>query len=112
LERTDLAVVLCTVPDKETGRRLAWLLVEEKLAACVNIVDRVTSVYRWQGEIQEDEEYLLIIKTRWDRFDKLRDQIVEAHPYDVPEIVAIPVVGVHEPYGAWLSSSTSLEEDT
>ena len=111
MERTDLAVVLCTVPDKETGRRLAWLLVEEKLAACVNIVERVTSVYRWQGAIQEDDEFLLIIKTRWDRFDDLRDQIVAAHPYDVPEVVAIPVVGVHEPYGSWLADSTSLDED-
>lgn len=111
MERTDLAVVLCTVPDKETGRRLAWLLVEEKLAACVNIVERVTSIYSWQGSIQEDEELLLIIKTRWDHFEKLRDQIAEAHPYEVPEIVAIPVVGVHEPYGAWLASSMSRKED-
>ena len=111
MERTDLAVVLCTVPDKETGRRLAWLLVEEKLAACVNIVDSVTSVYSWKGAIQEEDEHLLIIKTRWDRFDELRDRIAEAHPYDVPEIVAIPVVGVHEPYGRWLADATSLDEE-
>jgi periplasmic divalent cation tolerance protein len=100
--RSDLCVVLCTVPDQDTARRLAWLLIDERLAACVNVVTGVTSVYRWQSKIEEDAEILLVVKTSRDRFPAMRERLADAHPYDVPEIVALPVQDVLEPYGAWL----------
>lgn len=103
----DLLVVLCTVPDEEAGRRLARMLVERRLAACVNRLPNVTSVYWWQGEIQEDGEQVLVIKTRRELWSRLADAIEGAHPYDVPEIVALPMVECHEPYARWLVDSTA-----
>ena len=99
-------VVLCTVPDEDTGARIARRLVESRLAACVNRVPCIASTYRWQGAIQEDAESLLVIKTRAALFDRLAREIAEAHPYDVPEVVALPMAACHGPYAAWLVDST------
>ncbi|NJN65085.1 MAG: divalent-cation tolerance protein CutA [Acidobacteria bacterium] len=95
-------IVMCTVPNKDVGLALARSLVGARLAACVNLVPGLTSVYRWQGAIHEDGESLLVIKTTAARLDALRLRIVAEHPYDVPEIVAIETASVHEPYLAWL----------
>ena len=102
-----LVVVLCTVPDEATAERLAKGLVEERLAACVNAIPGVKSFYRWQGKIESDTEVQLVIKTRADRFDALAAWISENHPYEVPEIVAIPADRVSEGYFAWAVEQTS-----
>ncbi len=104
-----LVVVLCTVPDAETARHLARLLVEARLAACVNIVPSLTSIYRWKGTIEEDGELLLIVKTRDALFEPLRERLVDAHPYEVPEVVALPVDAVHDAYGRWLLDATARD---
>jgi len=96
-------VVLCTVPSLEEGRRLAKELVGRRLAACVNLIPRVESIYRWQGAVESAEEVLLIMKTTTPRFAELRDKIAELHSYDVPEILALPVSDGSATYLDWLS---------
>ena len=98
-------VVLCTVGKAEQAEAIARALVEERLAACVNVVPAVVSIYRWQGAVEREEERLLVIKTRAERFEALRQAIVARHPYEVPEIVALPLVAGHAPYLAWLDES-------
>ena len=102
-----LVVILCTVPDEATAERLATGLVEERLAACVNAIPGVKSFYRWQGKVEADTELQLVIKTRGERFDELAAWISENHPYEVPEIVAIPAARVSEAYFAWAAEQTS-----
>lgn len=98
-------IVLCTVPDAEQGAALAEGLVDGRLAACVNIVPGLTSIYRWQGAVQRDAECLLIIKTRQDRFEALRDTLQARHPYELPEIIAVPLSGGLPAYLAWIDDS-------
>jgi periplasmic divalent cation tolerance protein len=98
-------VVLCTIGKLEEAEALASALVEQRLAACVNVVPAVTSIYRWRGQVERDEERLLVIKTRAERFEELRQAIVARHPYEVPEIVALPVVAGHAPYLGWIDES-------
>ena len=102
-----LVVVLCTVPDEATAEKLAKGLVDERLAACVNAIPGVKSFYRWQGKIEADAEVQLVIKTRSERFDELAAWISANHPYEVPEIVAIPANRVSEAYFAWAVEQTS-----
>jgi periplasmic divalent cation tolerance protein len=102
-----LVVILCTVPDEATAQKLATGLVEERLAACVNAIPGVKSFYRWQGRIEADTEIQLVIKTRGERFDELAAWISTNHPYDVPEIVAIPADRVSDAYLAWAVEQTS-----
>jgi periplasmic divalent cation tolerance protein len=102
-----LIVILCTVPDEATAEKMAKGLLEERLAACVNAIPRVKSFYRWQGKIQTDNEIQLLIKTRSERFDELAAWISENHPYEVPEIVAIPASQVGDAYLAWAVEQTS-----
>ncbi|GAA5335804.1 MULTISPECIES: divalent-cation tolerance protein CutA [Thermus] len=99
-------VVLITVPTEEVAKILARTLVEERLAACVNIVPGLTSVYRWQGEVVEDRELLLIVKTTTFAFPKLKERVLSLHPYTVPEIIALPIAEGHGPYLAWLRENT------
>lgn len=100
-------VVLSTVGKDEDADRLARALVERRLAACVNVVPGVRSIYRWQGRVEEDEERLLVIKTRRDRFDALRETLVALHPYELPEAVVIPIETGHAAYLAWLDESVT-----
>jgi len=97
-----VCAVLVTVPDAATGEALGRALVGERLAACVNVVPGVVSVYRWEGSIQRDSEALLILKTTAAGVEALSDGIVRLHPYDVPEVLALPVVGGHGPYLRWV----------
>lgn len=101
----DGAVVLSTVGKPEDAERIARELVERRLAACVNIVPGLTSVYRWKGNVERDSELLLVIKTRLDRFEPLREVLVSAHPYEVPEVIVLPIVAGHAAYLAWLDES-------
>jgi periplasmic divalent cation tolerance protein len=98
-------VVFCTVGQTQDVEALARALVEQRLVACVNVVPSVTSIYRWQGKIERDEERLLVMKTRADRFEELRAAIMARHSYEVPEIVAVPLVAGHAPYLAWIDES-------
>ena len=95
-------IVLCTAPDMEVARRLGRLLVEERLAACVNLVPEVRSIYRWQGEVCEEGEILMVVKTVQDQVAKLTEVLVEAHPYDLPEVVALNVRGGSADYMKWI----------
>jgi periplasmic divalent cation tolerance protein len=103
---TDAVVVLCTFPSADKAAEIARVLVGEKLAACMNI-SAVRSIYVWKDEIQDDAEALGIIKTTADRFAALRQRIVELHPYEVPEVIALAVGEGHAPYLAWLGNTTA-----
>jgi periplasmic divalent cation tolerance protein len=100
-------VVLVTMPDREKALAMAHTLVEEKLAACVNVGPEVRSVYRWQGKVSEDPEVLCVMKTTRDGFEALRARVVSLHPYEVPEVIALPVVAGHAPYLDWLLASVA-----
>jgi periplasmic divalent cation tolerance protein len=100
-------VVLSTFPDAEKAAQVARVLVEERLAACVNLVPAVRSIYRWQGAIQDDAESLAVIKTTADRYPALASRLAELHPYDVAEILALPLASGHAPYLAWLAGAVA-----
>jgi periplasmic divalent cation tolerance protein len=100
---TDKIVVLSTCASAEEAQRLAHALVEKRLAACVNVIPGMRSVYRWKDAIEDEEEVLLAIKTSRVLLDDLRSEIERLHSYEVPEILAIPVVDGSERYLAWLT---------
>ena len=100
-------VALSTVGSAEEAVRLARALVERRLAACVNVVPGVVSHYRWQGELQRDEERLLVIKTRAERIEALRDALRELHPYELPELVAFEISAGSPEYLKWLDEGVS-----
>ena len=104
---SERVVAFSTVGTAEDAERIARALVEQRLAACVNVVPGVVSVYRWKGGVCRDEERLLVIKTRAARLEALREALVALHPYELPELVALPIEGGHEPYLAWLDDSVS-----
>ena len=102
----DTAVeVHVTTPDASTAEHLARLLVEERLAACVQVVPGVRSTYRWEGGVAVDDEHLLLVKSLASLFGPIRDRIGEEHPYDTPEVIAVPAVDVDERYLTWLEES-------
>ena len=106
---TEALVVLITAPSPEEGEAIARALVEEKLAACVNVIPGVTSLYRWRGELQREGEVLLVVKSRRGLFDRLAARVRELHSYQVPEIIALPVILGDEDYLRWLSEATQAD---
>jgi periplasmic divalent cation tolerance protein len=104
---TDALVVLVTTPTAERAAELARALVEERLAACGNVVPGLRSVYRWEGKVQDEPEALLLLKTTRARFEALRARVVALHPYEVPEVVALPVEAGSAPYLAWIAAETA-----
>jgi periplasmic divalent cation tolerance protein len=104
---TDHVVAFSTVARAEDAERIAHALVEQRVAACVNIVSGITSVYRWKGRLEKDEERLLVIKTRRDRIEALRLALLAVHPYEVPELVVLPVEAGHLPYLTWIDESVA-----
>jgi periplasmic divalent cation tolerance protein len=100
-------VLLVTAPNVEEGRRIAASLVAERLAACVNIIEGVESIYRWEGEVTTDRETLLIIKSSDDRYDDLERRVKELHAYTVPEVVALRIEKGSLDYLKWLKDSTT-----
>jgi periplasmic divalent cation tolerance protein len=102
----DSLLVFTSLPDRESAEKLAALLVERRLAACVSILAPCASVYRWQGEIKRDEEHLLLIKTVKERYPDVEAAIRASHPYELPEIVAVPVVHGLPAYLDWVESET------
>jgi periplasmic divalent cation tolerance protein len=101
---TEALVVLCTCGDEPEAMRIANALIEERAAACVNVLPAVQSVYRWREKIETAQEILLIVKTTRERFAAVERKIVELHSYDTPEIIALPVTHGLKKYLAWLNS--------
>jgi periplasmic divalent cation tolerance protein len=99
---TDKRIVFTTAASKEEARKIANSLVERKLAACVNLVPNVESIYRWQGKIENAAEWLLIIKTNSNAFARVRDAINELHSYDLPECISVSVEDGSEEYLQWI----------
>ena len=97
-------LVLCTCPDRAVAEALAEALIASRLAACVNVIDGVTSIYEWDGKINKDGEVLLLIKSRADRFDTLRSAIVKRHPYELPEVIAVAVETGLTSYFRWIDA--------
>ncbi|MBS0381831.1 MAG: divalent-cation tolerance protein CutA [Proteobacteria bacterium] len=104
-----MTALLClsTCPDAETATRIARALVEERLAACVNRVPGIASTYRWQGAVLEDAEVLLLIKTTRERFEALRARLIELHPYEVPELIALDIAAGNPAYLQWIAAETA-----
>jgi periplasmic divalent cation tolerance protein len=96
-----------TMPDKERATSMARVLVDEGLAACVNVIPGVRSIYQWDGKVQEDDEVLCLIKTRAALFERARDRVLALHPYEVPEILAFAVDDGSAAYLEWLRKSTT-----
>jgi len=107
---TKAIVVFITTPVNESGK-IARILVDERLAACVNIISEIRSIYRWQGKIEDESESLLIVKTTPERMNDLKSRVLELHPYDVPEIIALPVADGLQKYLNWISASTVTVSD-
>jgi len=107
---TNRLIVFCTCPDRETALRLAETLVERELAACVNVVPGLTSVYRWQGRRETAEESLLLIKTRTDAYPALEEAIRALHPYELPEIIAVPIERGLATYLAWIDDGVRINK--
>jgi periplasmic divalent cation tolerance protein len=99
--------VFCTIDSEAGARDLAAALVEDRLAACVQVLGPIHSTYRWEGAVRADAEWLLLLKTSRERFGELRDAIVARHPYDVPEIVAVPIEDGLPAYLSWIGESIS-----
>jgi len=104
---TPYQAILISAPDRRTGLSLARGLVGRRLAACVNVVPGARSVYRWRGKVEESPEHILVAKTRRSLLRRLTRYVRENHPYEVPEVVALPVLGGNPDYLDWLGESTS-----
>lgn len=105
MRRADVVVVLVTCPTAAVGRRLARALLTRRLAACVNVLPGVDSHFWWRGRVDRAREVLLVIKTTRSAFARLRRAVAALHPYDVPEILALPVLAGHRPYLDWVACS-------
>lgn len=104
-------MVICNVPDETTATHIAHVLVQERLAACVNILPACRSVYRWEGALQESSELSLLIKTTQACYARLQQRLLELHPYDVPEIIALPVAQGLPAYLTWVSQCVLSSDD-
>ncbi len=99
-------VVFITAPNKKEAENISWLLLKERLVACVNIIENAHSMFWWQGKIDDAKEVLLIAKTRRTLFNKLVKKVRTAHSYKVPEIIALPVAAGNKKYLEWINAST------
>lgn len=99
-------IVLCTCPDLDIATKLAETLVQKKLAACVNILPGITSIYEWKGETETGSELLLLIKTSRKCYKKLEKSILDMHPYELPEIISVPISNGFQAYLGWIDSNT------
>jgi periplasmic divalent cation tolerance protein len=107
---TQPIVVLMTAANSEEATRIANWLVNHRLAACVQLVPEIQSIYRWQGKVARETEILLVAKTMSDKFDELERAVRDLHSYDTPEIVAIPATAVSAPYSEWLRTSLNIDD--
>ena len=107
----ELSVLFATVGSEEEASKIARALVDEKLVACVNIVPRIRSIYSWKGEVCDDEEYLLVMKSRSSRFPAVEQRIRELHSYEVPEVIAFPIAQGLPEYLDWVVENTRTGDD-
>jgi periplasmic divalent cation tolerance protein len=105
-------VVLITAGSAEEATAIARALVEERLAACTNVVPGIRSIYRWEGAVHDDPEVLLVVKTRANRFEALARRVEELHSYDVPEVIALPLMAGATRYLAWLDEAVDTGSGT
>ena len=108
--RVSALICFCTCPDTETAERIATSLVDERLAACVNIMPGVRSVYRWQDQVERDDEVLLLVKTMPDQFERLQVRLLELHPYELPEVLAVETDHAHPDYLDWVADQTRPDQ--
>lgn len=99
-------VIFCTTNNKENAELIGHSLIQEKLAACTNIIPKMTSIYSWNNQIVKDEELLLVIKTKKELFDDVKNKILSLHSYDVPEIISIDIKEGSKPYLDWINENT------
>ena len=104
---TDYVVILVTASSESEAETIAKALVEERLAACVNVISPIRSLYRWEGKVTGDREWLLLIKTRAERFSAVEARVKALHSYQVPEVIALPIVASAEGYLRWLRDETN-----
>ncbi|HEX9398629.1 MAG TPA: divalent-cation tolerance protein CutA [Anaeromyxobacter sp.] len=104
---TDAFVVLVTTPTPERAAEIARAVVEERLAACGNVVPGLRSIYRWKGKIEDEPEALLVLKTTRARFEALRARVLALHPYEVPEVIGLHVEAGSAAYLAWIAAETT-----
>jgi periplasmic divalent cation tolerance protein len=102
-------LVVSTFPDRESAQKFAQLLVEDKLAACVNILSACESYYRWQGKVENATEYPVLIKSLQSNFDRIEAVLRQHHPYELPEIIVVPIAGGMSEYLEWLINGCSQE---
>lgn len=102
--------VYVTASDLEEAERIGEAVVDARLAACANVLDGMRSIFRWQGSVQKGREAILILKTREDLFDDLKQRIIELHSYELPCVVAMPITGGHEPFLDWVASESGPSE--
>jgi periplasmic divalent cation tolerance protein len=102
---TEFVEVRISAPDAETGQAIAALLVGERLAACAQLLGPMTSTYWWEGKVETEQEHLVLLKTETARFEAICERVRAEHPYDTPEILAVPIVGASGPYAVWLRES-------
>jgi periplasmic divalent cation tolerance protein len=103
---TDYVVILVTAGSESEAETIARALIEERLAACVNVISPIRSLYRWEGKVTDDREWLLLIKTRAERFSAVEARVKTLHSYQVPEVIALPIVAGAEGYLEWLREET------
>jgi periplasmic divalent cation tolerance protein len=103
-------VVYITAPNEEEAAKIAKILVEERLAGCVNIIKDIRSIYSWQGKLEDEKEVLMIVKTRLELFSALTSKVKELHSYTVPEVIAMPIVDGSEEYIKWLKEATTQNQ--
>ena len=105
MNQSEAVIAFSTIDSEEEAKKIACALVEAKLAACVNIVPKLTSIYQWKEKLCEEEEFLLIIKTSQARFEELKTMFTELHPYEVPELIACPIIDGLPDYLDWVIKS-------
>jgi periplasmic divalent cation tolerance protein len=108
---TGEVVVLCTCGSEEEAERLGTSLVESRLAACVNIVPRIRSVYRWQGAVERADEWMLVVKSSRHLFSAIQAEVAKLHSYETPELIALPIVEGEKNYLNWLANSVRREAE-
>ena len=105
MSNEEFIVVYCSVPNRDIGKKIATTLVKDKVAACVSVLGNMTSIYRWKGEIHTDGELLLLIKSTKNNYEDIQRLILALHPYEVPEIIAVPLWKGNPSYLAWIEGN-------
>ena len=103
---TDALLVFTTLPNADKAAEIARALVEERLAACANLLPAVRSIFRWEGKIRDENEVLVLLKTRAENVERLKARILELHPYEVPEVIAVPIESGYQAWLDWMTAQT------